>query len=54
MKSNFIFLLLFVVTFTFAQNSDKIIIPKGVVYNYVENNINEKATIQAEPPCAAQ
>ena len=43
MKSNFTFLLLFVVTFTFAQNSEKITIPKGIVYNYVEDNINKKA-----------
>ena len=43
MKSNFTFLLLFVVTFTFAQNSEKITIPKDIVYNYVEDNINKKA-----------
>ena len=30
-------------TFTFAQNNEKITIPKGIVYNYVEDNINEKA-----------
>jgi hypothetical protein len=43
MKSNFTLLLLFIVNFTFAQNGEKIIIPKGIAYSYVENNINEKA-----------
>jgi len=43
MKSYFTFLILLIVSYTFAQNNEKIIIPKGVVYNYAEDKINDKA-----------
>lgn len=43
MKLKYIFLFLFTVTISFAQNTETIKIPKGVVYKYCDNDIVEKA-----------
>ena len=43
MKLTNILLLIFVINISFAQNKETIIIPKGVVYNYCDNKIVEKA-----------
>jgi len=43
MKLKTTLFLLFIINFTFAQTSEKITIPNGVVYNYVSDKINDKA-----------
>ena len=43
MKFKFILFLLSIINFSFAQTSDKIMIPNGVVYKFVNDDTNEKA-----------
>lgn len=46
MKATSLFVLLFTITFSFAQKTETITIPKGIVYNYCSPKIIEKAKKQ--------
>jgi hypothetical protein len=43
MKLTNILLLIFTINFSFAQKTETIKIPKGIVYNYCDNKVIEKA-----------